>query len=79
MPGCTFTFHSVVQRMQEHANAFLINPAVGVLAHIIPSPQTLQVTFASKLDPSEMCVCALCVCSAGSHQWLLQDEGRQRH
>ncbi|XP_028255906.1 glucokinase regulatory protein isoform X2 [Parambassis ranga] len=29
MPGCTFTFHSVVQRMQEHANAFLINPAVG--------------------------------------------------
>ncbi|XP_070711932.1 glucokinase regulatory protein [Pempheris klunzingeri] len=32
MPGCTFTFHSVVQRMQELSKsqkAFLINPAVG--------------------------------------------------
>uniref|UniRef100_A0A8P4G7C7 SIS domain-containing protein n=1 Tax=Dicentrarchus labrax TaxID=13489 RepID=A0A8P4G7C7_DICLA len=32
MPGCTFTFRSVVQRMQELAKsqkAFLINPAVG--------------------------------------------------
>ncbi|XP_044044434.1 glucokinase regulatory protein isoform X3 [Siniperca chuatsi] len=32
IPGCTFTFHSVVQMMQELAKrqkAFLINPAVG--------------------------------------------------
>ncbi|KAM6958326.1 glucokinase regulatory protein [Tautogolabrus adspersus] len=32
MPGCTFTFRSVVQRMQELSKsrkAFLINPAVG--------------------------------------------------
>ncbi|KAG7237426.1 hypothetical protein INR49_032389 [Caranx melampygus] len=32
IPGCTFTFHSVVQRMQELAKsqaAFLINPTVG--------------------------------------------------
>ncbi|XP_076008483.1 glucokinase regulatory protein [Genypterus blacodes] len=32
MPGCTFTFRSVVQKMQELASrslAFLINPAVG--------------------------------------------------
>ncbi|KAM4559861.1 glucokinase regulatory protein isoform 2-T2 [Odontesthes bonariensis] len=32
IPGCTFTFHSVVQRMQERAQrreAFLISPAVG--------------------------------------------------
>ncbi|KAM7375172.1 hypothetical protein PAMA_014317 [Pampus argenteus] len=32
IPGCTFTFHSVVQRMQELSKsqmAFLINPSVG--------------------------------------------------
>ncbi|XP_036947386.1 glucokinase regulatory protein isoform X1 [Acanthopagrus latus] len=32
IPGCTFTFYSVVQRMQELAKgqkAFLVNPAVG--------------------------------------------------
>ncbi|XP_054479907.1 glucokinase regulatory protein isoform X2 [Anoplopoma fimbria] len=32
IPGCTFTFHSMVRRMQELAKcqkAFLINPAVG--------------------------------------------------
>ncbi|XP_039649546.1 glucokinase regulatory protein isoform X2 [Perca fluviatilis] len=32
IPGCTFTFHSVAQRMQEltkSQKAFLINPAVG--------------------------------------------------
>ncbi|XP_023251134.1 glucokinase regulatory protein [Seriola lalandi dorsalis] len=32
IPGCTFTFHSVVQRMQELSKsqvAFLINPTVG--------------------------------------------------
>lgn len=35
LPGCTFTFRSVVERMQELANrqqAFLLNPTVGVLA-----------------------------------------------
>ncbi|MEQ2167056.1 hypothetical protein GOODEAATRI_000274 [Goodea atripinnis] len=34
IPGCTFTFHSVVTKMRELAKmqkAFLINPVLGVL------------------------------------------------
>lgn len=70
MPGCAFTFHSVVQRMQELAKsqaAFLINPTVGVrtsscahhtVVHIICSlPHTAWGVFMSSLQITrELCV-----------------------
>lgn len=78
MQGCTFTFHEVVQRLQKAAacqKAFLINPSVGVRSltcrrrrHVIPV-EFISFAFTN-------------VCSshtARSHQWILQDERRQRY
>lgn len=67
-----------VQELAESQKAFLINPAVGVRtrSYLFSSHSREQCPYFGPW----LCVCmCVCLCSARSHQWLFQDEGRQRH